>query len=300
MLRPLDTKQQTVCHFWSQGQIEKLARRITGMPKNSVVGVKHHREGLCERLELMLRNGTSVFVDSAERVGRRLHPNRRFQIATATVGGWNPASAHRGMCECGLAGTPSKTKLMAFRQDLLPIINRLANESIKKWRLSLSAAAIANEDHIMVGDRCVASILAHIDGQGSKRSYGSYHTGEGVAVALMDDTGKVIGMIFKQNNDARHAAHRRKALPGPAPGTFRNHRGSVTTAESHAAFELGRRQMEEETPLHVAMLISDGDVNNPSSFTRGQLAGGLSEDQVAEAGGAVCHDMKVSVQPPLR
>jgi hypothetical protein len=58
--------------------------------------------------------------------------------------------------------------------------------------------------------------------------------------------------------------------------------------------------MEEETPLHVAMLISDGDVNNPSSFTRGQLEGGLSKDQVAEAGGAVCHDLKVSVQPPLR
>jgi hypothetical protein len=65
VLRPLDTKQQTVCHFWSQGQIEKLVLRITGRISNSVVGVKHHREGLCERLELVLRDGTSVFVDSA-------------------------------------------------------------------------------------------------------------------------------------------------------------------------------------------------------------------------------------------
>lgn len=55
------------------------------------------------------------------------------------------------------------------------------------------------------------------DGNGSKRSYNNYHTGEGVSTVLMDDD-KVVDCEYKQNNDSDNG--------------LRNHAGSVATAET--------------------------------------------------------------------
>ena len=75
--------RQTNGAFWSQGQLDALIQFLAALPRNSVLDVEHFPEGLCERLVLTVKGSKGqpprkVRVDSAERIGRQMHPNKAW------------------------------------------------------------------------------------------------------------------------------------------------------------------------------------------------------------------------------
>ena len=120
-------------------------------------------------------------------------------------------------------------------------------------------------------------------------------------VATVDDMGKRTVMFTHPTGDIETLFKADRAERwGPiglrwiALGSNRrNLNGSVAIAEATAARELGACQMSQKTPLHVKLLVSDGDANNHKAFREGQQAEGkLLETELSTAGGALCHDLK--------
>ena len=156
-----------------------------------------------------------------------MHPNVRYRVATVTVPGFSPASAERCMSELGFAHVPNRSTLMGQRKEITKEIHQLAKKSMNRTRQIVAEKAIDEGRYTeeLIGGKKVASIFVLADGNGSKRSYNSCFTGEGLSGALLSTCGKVLDVQYLQNNDRNNG--------------FRNHKGSVGTAETTACNMMG-------------------------------------------------------------
>ena len=222
--------EQTGAALWCEGQTDALVQYILKLPRGSKVKVEHKPEGTGEQLSLHItppKNHRpaeySVRVDSQERAGRQMHCNKRYTVATVASAGAGITVAQRFCHNIGLKATPHPRNVLRQRQWVVDLIEKLGTASMERARQLVAAQAMEAKQFVQIGDDIVASVTAHSDGNGAKRSYANY-AGSGVAAAFMVGT-HVVCAKFMQNTDYKYAYHLKKGKQVD-PG-YRNHNGSV-------------------------------------------------------------------------
>ena len=71
--------------------------------------------------------------------------------------------------------------------------------------------------------------------------------------------------------------------------------GSVAIAESLAVQNMGKWQLEFDTPLHVKFLATDGDVKNGKAFRLGQASAKIPPGNRAISLEVICHETSCGV-----
>ena len=272
--------EQTACCMWSWGQLHALLMLMDKLPRGSISKISQKAVGLCQTIVLDLKCNQTVEVASAEYAGRQAHPNLRYAIATVTAPGFSPTSAERTMMALGFSKAPNIRNIKRLRLDkVMPAIEKIAQDIVGSARAEIFNSAKEAGTLREINGVLAACCTYNSDGNGSKRSYNNFSTGEGASTVVMIGE-KVVDFEYKQNNDRGNG--------------FRNYVGSVATAESAAARAMGGRQLHHfsNVPLHMEYIAADGDAGVVSAMIDGQKQAGISERNLAKPLAVICHEIK--------
>jgi hypothetical protein len=154
-------EEQTYAYLWCTGQTEALVWFMNSLPKGSLERIERKSVGCCERLKLHLKNNKIVTIESAESVGRQMHPNRRYVVATLTAPGFSPVSAERSLKALGVGSVTAATAVHVQRRAIMKKIRTLADECIKEIRKMIAVREISRGNTVRIDGDDVAWVLAH-------------------------------------------------------------------------------------------------------------------------------------------